>query len=281
MTDAVLDAEIATNKKLAIFEKSSIQQAHETFMRAGFTAENAFKIIKKHPSIVRHQSQKLENTLECWRSCQFTNSQFIQLFVQCPELLEFDNENELRSRLANIKMFAQRDKNIWRLLMASPDIFTHSPQVFQAKADYLLDEMKVDVSDAVKSGVFSHSLEKLKCRHMLMVRLGIYKEKRKNANPLDSNKNPRVFRIMDSSDSEFARKTCGISIAELNAFNALYRRELAEEREEPDEIDERSDSDDDDDEDDGEFDPKEKDEYDPRDRKRYDKNARKPKVKKW
>lgn len=270
-----LDAELASNPKLAIFDKPTIQRAHEVFMRAGFTEENAFKAIKKHPQIVRFQPKRLQNALECWRGCQFTNSQYIQLFVQCPELLEFDNEKELGSRIAHIKMFAERAKNIWRLLMASPDILTDSPKVVEAKANYLRDVMKVDVSDAVKSSVFSHSLTKLKCRHMLLVRLGIYKEKSKNANPLDPNKNPRVARIIDHPDAEFATKICGISIAELHAFYSLYRREL----EEQEDTDEESDLDDDGDESEDEFNPTETTEYDPRHRRHYEKHVRKPKNK--
>lgn len=275
----MLDAELSTNQKLSKFDKSFITAAHKTFMRAGFTSDNAFKVIKKYPQIVRHHPKKLENALECWRICQFTQSQYIQLFVQCPELLEFGNETELRSRLADIKLFAGKAKNIWRSLMASPDILTDNQKVFDAKANYLLNEMKVDVSDAIKSGVFSHSLVKLKCRHMLLVRLGIYKEKSKNATPLDANKNPRVARIVDTSDSEFARKICGISIAEFNALNALYRRELQEAREEDEEnTDEQSESENDSDESDDEFNPNENHKYDARDRNRYYVGGRKPKA---
>lgn len=280
MTDAILDAELATNEKLSRFEKPAIQRTHETIMRAGFNAENAFKIIKKCPLVVRHPPATLECRLECWRTFQFTHSQFVQLFVQCPELLEFGNESELRSRFVGLKTFAARTKNVWRLLMASPDILVDRPQVIQAKANYLLEEMKVDVSDAVKSGAFSHSLEKIQCRHMLLVRLGIYKEKKKNASPLDPNKNPRVARIVDTSDSEFAKKICGISMAELNAFYALYRRELEEQREEEaEESDDLTDVEDDGDTSDEEFDPNEKEEYDPRNRNRYNKRLRKPKSK--
>lgn len=271
-TDAVLDAELATNDKLAIHKRAAIQGAYEVFLHNGFHPENAFKVITKYPDLVRKQPKTLEYALEYWRGYQFSHSQYVQLFLQCPELLEFDDENELRTRFAELKVLAGTSKNIWRLLMASPDIMTESPKIIQAKADYLFKVMKVDVSDAVKSGVFSHSLLRLKCRHMLLVRLGIYKEKAKNASPLDSNKNPRVHRIADTSDSMFARKICGISIGELNAFNALYRRELEQQREDEaeDDTDEDTDSDyDSEDESDDEFDPTEKDEYDPRDRNRY------------
>lgn len=280
LTDTVLDAELAKNQKLARFDKPMIQGIHETLMRAGFNAENAFKIIKKNPAVVTLPPKKLENTLECWRGFLFTNSQFIQLFVQCPELLDFSNENELRSRFADIKMYAGKPKNVWRLLMASPNIIVDNPKNFAAKANYMLEEMKVDVSDAMKSGAFSHSLEKLKCRHMLLVRLGIFKEKSKKATPLDSNKNPRVARIFDTSDSEFVRKICGISIAELNAFNALYKRELEEQREmDHDEEDLQSDEEDESDEENEEF-VGETEEYDPRDRLKYVKHGNKKNVKK-
>lgn len=277
LTDAVLDAELATNDKLAIHTRPAIQRAYEIFLHNGFNAENAFKVITKYPDIVRKQPKTLEYTLEYWRGVQFSHSQYVQLFLQCPELLEFGDENELRTRFAELKVLAGTPKNIWRLLMASPDMITENPKIIQAKADYLFKVMKVDVSDAVKSGVFSHSLLKLKCRHMLLVRLGIYKEKAKNASPLDPNKNPRVHRIADTSDSMFARKICGITIGELNAFNALYRRELEQQREEEeeDELDEYTDSDyDDEDESDDEFDPTEKQEYDPRNRNRYKKHLK-------
>lgn len=275
MTDAVLDAELATNDKLAAHKRPAIQRAYEIFLHNGFNPENAFNLITKYPDVVRKQPKTLEYTLEYWRGYQFSHSQFVQLFLQCPELLEFEDENELRTRFAELKVLAGTSKNIWRLLMASPDIMAENPKIIQAKADYLFNVMKVDVTDAVKSGVFSHSLLKLKCRHMLLVRLGIYKEKAKNATPLDPNKNPRVHRIADTSDSMFAKKICGISIGEYNAFNALYRRELEQQREaeEEDEMYEGTDSDyDDEDESDAEFDPTEKEEYDPRNRNRYKKH---------
>lgn len=267
----MLDAELATNDKLAIHKRAAIQRTHEILLHSGFNAENAFKVITKYPDIVRKQPKTLEYTLEYWRGVQFSHSQYVQLFLQCPELLEFGDENELRTRFAELEVLAGTPKNIWRLLMASPDMMTENMKIIQAKADYLFKVMKVDVSDAVKSGVFSHSLVKLKCKHMLLVRLGIYKEKAKNASPLDPNKNPRVHRIADSSDSMFARKICGITIGEFNAFNALYRRELEKQREEEEEDEEDTDSEyDDEDESDDEFDPTEKeDDDDPRHRNRY------------
>lgn len=220
-------------------------------------------------------------TLEMWRSCQFSNTQFIELMVQCPELLEFSDSEQLKKRFADIESFAHRNKNVWRLLMASPNILTDNIKTIYAKADYLVEVMDVDVSDACKSGVFASSLQKIKCRHMLLVRLGIYKPKPKNQNPLDPNKNPRVTRIMDTPDDEFARKICQISMAELNAFNAYYIRELENTEEDDGEelvLSEGEDSDDDDENNfsDDEYNPKdEQRKYDPSHRNAYKKHLHK------
>lgn len=211
-------------------------------------------------------------TLEMWRSCQFSNTQFIELMVQCPELLEFTDSQQLKNRFADIESFAHRNKNVWRLLMASPNILTDNIKMVYAKADYLFEVMDVDVSDACKSGVFASSLQKIKCRHMLLVRLGIYKPKPKNPNPLDPNKNPRIARIMDTPDDEFARKICQISMAEVNAFNAYYIREIENTEENEDDLELSEDEDSDDDNESSNFSD---DEYDPKDEQRiYDPSHR-------
>lgn len=152
------------------------------------------------------------------------------LIEQCPEILDFNDEKFLRERIADIKVYAQREKNVWRLLMASPNLLTDNITTFQAKYNYLSGVMKVDVTDAVKSGVFAYSMRKIRTRHMMLVRLGLYKQRTKSFNELDPNKNPRMARIMDTTDEEFATKICNISLLEYETFEELYRRELRNKR---------------------------------------------------
>lgn len=259
-------------------------ETHKALMDGGFTPENAFTVIRKHPYVVRYQPQQLLQTLEMWRGCQFSNNQFIELMVQCPELLEFTDANQLERRSSEILSFAQTPKNLWRLLMASPNILTDNIQMIYAKADYLLDVMDVDITDMVKSGVFASSLEKIKCRHLLLVRLGFYKPRPKDQNPLDPNKNLRIARIMDTPDDEFARRICQISMSEVRAFNAYCTRELEEAKDDAEEEVDCDTSDGEDyEESDNEFDPRaEKGTYDPRHKNRYNKYlmAKKPKTRK-
>lgn len=153
-----------------------------------------------------------------------------QLILQCPEILDIDNEDYIKQRMAEIITYAGKRKNIWRILMASPNVLVEDITLFKKKYNYIQGVMNVDVSDAVKSGIFSHSIDKIRNRHLLMVRLGIYKKRPKNLNPMDPNKNPRMHRIVDSTDEMFAKKICGISLLEFETFVALHSRELRNKR---------------------------------------------------
>lgn len=162
-----------------------------------------------------------------------------------------------------------------------PNVMSDDWKVIMKKIDYILDEMQADVTDLVKSGSLALPLHKIKTRHILLVRLGIYKKRNMKASELDNNKNPRLFRIMDSEDPEFALRTCGLSIKEVEAFCELYERELDEKHQEEIEYEENSDleSDDEPDENENNFDPREsEDYYDDRNRRQYFKQRRyKPK----
>lgn len=258
---------------------------HKVFLNSGFTPNNSVEIISTYPSVLHISTKNLENRLEMWHYCQFSNSQLYQLFVQCPELLDFSDEQHLYGRYGDLRVIARTPKNIWRLLMASPNVLVDSMKSIREKVDYVLNVMKADDTDLLKSGTLGISLNKIKCRHMLLVRLGFYKPKKAKASPLDPNKNPRLFRIMDASDEEFAGKTAQISMKELEAFYDLYTRELLEKQKEEEEyyesIEEGFSSDDDDaDGEETEFDARENaDFYDDRNKKGYERSYRKNKRK--
>lgn len=85
--------------------------------------------------------------------------------------------------------------------------------------------MKVDETDAAKSKVFSHTLDVIKCRHVFLSRLGLFKPKNPKVDPLQPSKNPKMAFIYDTSDREFAVKTCGVTLDEFETFRELYKRE--------------------------------------------------------
>lgn len=260
----------------------AVRNVTQTFLKAGFTEENCAKIIDDYPNILCIRPKDLEVRLEIWTKCNFSRPQYYQLFVQCPELLEYDDENAIAKRFGQLLSVVATPKNVWRLLMASPNVLVDDASLILKKIDYVVRKMEADVTDLVKSGTLGLTLKTIQTRHVLLQRLGLYKKRNWKESELSTNKNPRLFRIMDSSDEEFAIKLCGISMKEFAAFCDLYERELdelAEDRADYDDLE--TDSDDDWDSDDEEFDAREKnDYYDDRHRRRYVKGHRHRKAKK-
>lgn len=278
----LIEKVLQKNEKLSSFGRDSVERAHNVLLRAGFTSDRSISIIDSYPNVVCLSPKHLENRLEMWHLCQFSKTQFYELFVQCPELLELNDENYIAKRFSELHCIVHTPKNVWRLLMASPNVMFDDWKSIEKKIDYILNEMHADVTDLVKSGSLALPLQKIKTRHTLLVRLGVYKKRNMKASELDQNKNPRLFRIMDSEDPEFALKTCGLSMKELEAFYDLYERELDELQKEQIDYEELSDLESDDELDDNEhdFDPREtEDYYDDRDRRQYYKKRRaKPNV---
>lgn len=85
--------------------------------------------------------------------------------------------------------------------------------------------MKVDETEVSKSKVFSYSLDAIKCRHVFLDRLGLFKPKNPKVDRLQPSKNPKMNEIFDTSDREFAVKTCGVTLEEFETFRELYKRE--------------------------------------------------------
>lgn len=268
----VFEKLMKNNESIAYFGRNALEQKYHIFLRAGFTSENAIKVIDSYPTILQYSSKQIENRLEMWHFANFSPTHYYELFVQCPELLELDDEFLIVKRYKQLQAIFVTPKNIWRLLMSSPNVMVDDMQIIQEKVDYILKTMEADETDLVKSGSLGLPLNKIKARHTILVRCGIYKKRNPKASELDPNKNPRLFRIMDTDDKEFASKTCGISIKELETFYELYERELQEKSREEIDYDENTDDeyDNEADTDDENYDPRPNtDYYDGRNRARY------------
>ena len=221
---------IAENKQLGQYPPEVFIRSHDILIEYGFNTETILDVFKSYHEVLRFQPSVLKNRLEYWRGLQFGDFQMRQLIERYPELLQFKDENFLRNRVAELETYAHKRRNVWRMIMESPNVLTDNLKLLNEKIEYLDRVMRVDITNAVKSTVFAHPLAKLRTRHMLLVRVGAWKPKSKKENPLDPNKNPRLHRIMDSEDKEFANRLCGISLLEFEAFAELFERELREQK---------------------------------------------------
>ncbi|XP_071500562.1 transcription termination factor 4, mitochondrial-like [Diadema antillarum] len=134
------------------------------------------------------------------------------------------------------------------ILSECPSILAENPDTLEVKFQYVYFRMGItDNSEMARARIFKYSLDHLRCRHLILERLGIYV-------PPDnrgrfSKKNPALTVVMDSSDGRFASKVAGVSGQELQAFAKVLQEEVKHERDGEllSDDDESSDEEDDDD----------------------------------
>lgn len=117
-------------------------------------------------------------------------------------------------------------KNVWKLLMNSPNLINDTDEIIEEKFNYLINVMRCDIPEICKSEVFSKSLDEIKCRHIFLERLGLFKPKSLKSESKDLTNNPKLYRIIDTSDRNFSTKLCKVTLDEYEAFKELFKREL-------------------------------------------------------
>ena len=93
------------------------------------------------------------------------------------------------------------------------------------KFQYVFFRMGItDNAEMTQAKIFKYPLAHIRCRHLALERLGLYA-------PPDnrgcfSTKNPKLTRIVDSTDNRFAEKVADISVEELQAFGRTLLEEV-------------------------------------------------------
>ncbi|XP_055836428.1 transcription termination factor 4, mitochondrial [Episyrphus balteatus] len=226
------------------------KQSHEIFINHGLKTTNFLRIVTGNPSILSRQPKKVIDSLENWRSCQFGETLSYLLLTKYPELLDITDGRKLVKHVTYLKGYLGTNKNVWKLLMNSPDLIKQSEGNIKKKIDYINQTMRIEIPEIVKSEALSRSLFDIQCRHVFLDRLGLFKPRNPKADPDEPTKNPRLYKITDTSDKTFATKIAHVTLAEFEAFEDLYKRELRRKDREQDEDDLEEDDDDEDDYDD-------------------------------
>lgn len=203
------------------------QDCYEFLTEQGFYRKSIIHMILNYPKLLQTPHINLLRSLECWRATQFGEKYVVILLENHSHLFEYVDANKLIIKVNFLLDIAETRKNTWKLFMNSPSIPYDNLKDIQEKASYIKNIMRADTESIVNSKIFSNSIENIKCRHIFLVRLGLYKPKnKKNRQLKDSNKNPSFNQIMDTSDKKFASKLGSISAEEYEVFRDLYLREL-------------------------------------------------------
>ena len=129
--------------------------------------------------------------------------------------------------------------------MNCPNLVIDDLNEIELKFKYLIEEMRIEPPEIAKSCALSHSLDKIKCRHVFLDRCGLFKRRSlKVETNKKTTKNPNLYEITDTSDKRFATKVAFVTLEEFEVFEQLFKRELDrelgiddEEFEEDDEVD--------------------------------------------
>lgn len=203
------------------------EKSFNTLRTVGFNATRFAHMASQNPKILIKTEDKLTTAINQWRGFNFGEKQTLQLLERYPELLDVRNFHLASANLGVINRFVGQ-KNGYKVLRNSPNVATEQTELLKEKIEYLQDIMRVDPVEVYKSDVFSYDLLRIKTRHMFLERLGMYfKKKKGDKNEAhEINKNPRLSKIVDSSDKRFATKICHVTLEEYETFVDIYKEEI-------------------------------------------------------
>ncbi|KAH8325735.1 hypothetical protein KR067_006323 [Drosophila pandora] len=211
---------------LSIYSPEIWRRAHETFQNHGLETVNFLRIVTGNPAVLKRTPDKIINSLEIWRACQFGEHLLHLLLTKYPELLDINESHQLLEHIAFLKSRVSTSKNVWKLLMNSPDLIAQPEESLEEKLNYIIDVMRIEVPEIVKSASLALPFEEIRCRHQFLVRLGLFKPRPLKADPNDPTTNHKLYQITDTSEKTFATKICHVTLPEYEAFKELYAKEL-------------------------------------------------------
>uniref|UniRef100_A0A1A9W5F7 mTERF domain-containing protein 2 n=1 Tax=Glossina brevipalpis TaxID=37001 RepID=A0A1A9W5F7_9MUSC len=222
---------------LSTFSPEIWRRAHETFLNHGLSTNNFLRIVCGNPKVLARPPQKIIEALEFWRTCQFGEYFLFLLITKYPELLDINDQRKLLKHISFIKSYVNTDKNVWKLLMNCPSLLQDSVKNIEDRILYLKEVMRLEMPEIIKSESLSKPLEEIKCRHIFLERLRLFKPRPKKVDPDEPTTNPRLYKITDTSDKTFATKICHVTLEEYETFKILFRREMERKEQETEDED--------------------------------------------
>lgn len=192
----------------------------------GIESDKFLSIVSGYPELLGRDPDRLAGSLHCWRSCQFGDRQMQALLSAHPQLLDLTDQGKLAARVAFLHSYFETRKNVWRLFLNCPNLVADDAQgTIQPKVEYILQRMRIEVPEVVKSCALAAELDMVRCRHVFLERLGLFKPRSLKADPGDPNDNPKLHQITDTTDKRFAVKVAFVTLEEYEAFQELFERE--------------------------------------------------------
>ncbi|XP_063443341.1 transcription termination factor 4, mitochondrial-like [Mytilus trossulus] len=191
----------------------------------GFSPKQMVHILSKFPDILDMNFETFLKNLEIFRNIGFSDDVLMALVVSDPTILLLEQEDVCYRVDELKKMFLS--KSVLQLIVKSPSVLTEDINVIHLKYDYVSQKMGATPGQVIRSNLFSHSLDYIKCRHQFLTRAGLYKKVTKDTGEIG--KNPSLREMLDTSDEIFAKKHSKMTVAEYQTFVKIFEKEMTAE----------------------------------------------------
>ncbi|KAL3998301.1 mTERF family protein [Acanthocheilonema viteae] len=167
--------------------------------------------------------EEIQKCMEVLDLYGFQDKKLGEAICSCPALLFAQKSSKLAQNAENL--FSHFSKNqLYSLLKSSPEILLGDTNETEDKIEYIYCYMLMDGDDfASCTNLAQISLEELMDRHEFLLKTGIYKTpdiKR----PQLKMKNPKLKKILDISEEQFAKKIGHVSLEEWYLFRELQNK---------------------------------------------------------
>ncbi|KAL9707488.1 hypothetical protein quinque_011006 [Culex quinquefasciatus] len=221
-----LDKLLTSVPQLTRYGPDQWHRTHQLMAAEGIESDKFLSIVSAYPELLGRDPDRLAGSLHCWRSCQFGDRQMQALLAAHPQLLDLTDQGKLAARVAFLHSYFETRKNVWRLFLNCPNLVADDAQgTIQPKVEYILQRMRIEVPEVVKCCALAAELDMVRCRHVFLERLGLFKPRSLKADPGDPNDNPKLHQITDTTDKRFAVKVAFVTLEEYEAFQELFERE--------------------------------------------------------
>lgn len=231
------EMKILMNSQPELMKKTSNswQNVVEILLQADLDKNDIFTVLQMWPDILCLKKDDLQKKMVAWMELGLGNDLLCKILTTHPHLLNTD-VGYLKKRIKQYQLQFESKRRVGKLLLLAPNALDENWTIICDKLNYLND-LCTDNSDIVSSGVLAHSLFHIKVRHEFLIRAGIYKRPPKDFIK-KLNKNPKLEKIVNTSDDEFVSKIAGLSLFEYNVFLEMFEEECDSSLEETDSDDE-------------------------------------------
>lgn len=206
-----------------------------------FTIQESLLMIRAYPDLLKMPEEKLQRSLELWYNLIVKNDFAKLVMLYNPQFLTLD-EKHVKERLGLVHGLAQGNKrSIVVSLLRCPNIMFESKEAITDKFNYLLADWRFEAKEVLRCSALSKPRDFLQLRLTLLEKCGIFRmpylypwKKKKAAH---KNNNPRLYKISDWNDKDFAEKIAQLSLEEYDVYSDIFQETLEQHSDDDEEVD--------------------------------------------